>query len=514
MSATVSEANRFVAVPAVLGVGVAAGIAVGLVGIKFSPSILLAVSVGVLVGIVLLRYPDYALYLTVALIPIERFGRFTDDSSQLTISLMRIMGLVALGVLLTHRLLRKRPLIFGRPFFLYAGYVAMGLLSILYTTDTIGTIRGASTIVGNLLFFFVVVNMATTRKHIFISLILWLAVSVGISIYTAYDWHFGSGQKEIQIVPGEDDPGRGVQTQATRWATVWMDQAELESLGGKTLRRTMGPTSHAAVYGINCILTIPFLLYLFRLPLHRMWKCVIVVSLGLIGYSILLTNTRAVMLAAFLAGLFCVITGLVRLRPGHYIVLLIVAVASIGFIPQDVFNRILDLSNYTYENSASLRIRVEYAQAGLRAISENWLYGSGLANENIIPDHLNSWSSAPERTTVHNEYLQTLMEVGVIGGLFMFGFVGLLLYYAVRAAKNFARVPEMSQEYWFMVAIQVAMVSVIIYGVQVDVFHFPLKGWWLMAGITASMYYLSNQLVQDESQEETSGVQKELAPDA
>ena len=508
------DRSRFTFIPTIVGIGLAGGIAIGFVGVKFSAPIVLALSFGILIGIVFLRYPSYALYVTVALIPIERFGRFTDDNTQFTISLMRIMGLVALGVLLVDGLLRKRSFTFGPAFFLYGGYVGMGILSILYTTDTLGTIRGASAIVGNLLFFFVVVNMATTRKHVFVSIVIWLTVSVAISAYTAYDWHYGSGRSEITIVSGENDPGKGVQTQETRWATVWMDQAELESLGGKTLRRTMGPTSHAAVYGINCILTIPFLLYMLRLPIKRGWKVVVLISLALIGYSILLTNTRAVMLAAALVGLFCLMKGLIRLRPGQYIALLIVAVSMVGFIPEDVYNRILDLSNYSYKNSASLRIRVEYAQAGIQAISDNWLYGSGLANENIVPEYLESWSSAPERTTVHNEYLQTLMEVGFIGAGFLFSFVGLLFYYANQSAKNFARSSDTEQEYWFMVAVQISMVGVLIYGVQVDVFHFPLKGWWLLAGITASMYCISNRLVRESAMEEKTDIQVEKHVDA
>jgi hypothetical protein len=39
-----------------------------------------------------------------------------------------------------------------------------------------------------------------------------------------------------------------------------------------------------------------------------------------------------------------------------------------------------------------------------------------------------------------------------------------------------------------MVACQIATLGVLCYGVQVDVFHFPLKGWWLVAGITCVMY--------------------------
>ncbi len=513
MSVASVEHYRNTAVPATIGLAIVAGLSVGFVGIRFSPTIALAAAVGTLIGVVLLRYPDFALYLTVALIPIERFGRFTDDSTQITISLMRIMGIVALGVLLAHQLLLKRSITFGPAFFMYGGYVAIGILSVFYTTDTIGTVRGAASIFGNLLFFFVLVNMATSRKHIFISLIIWLTASMAITAYTTYDWHFGSGRSQNTVMSGDVDPGRGVQTKANRWSTVWTDQAELESLGG-SLRRSMGPTSHAAVYAINCILTIPFLLYLLRLPISNIWKCVVLVSLALVGYNILLTNTRAAILLAGIVGLLCLARGLVRLRPGQYILLLILFIVSIGFIPQDVYSRILDLSNYSLENSASLRIRIEYAQAGVEAITQNWLYGSGLANENIVPNYLNSWSSAPERTTVHNEYLQTLMELGIIGGGFLYGFVGLLFYYAIRAAKNFARHPGMEQEYWFMVAAQIAMLSVVIYGAQVDVFHFPLKGWWLIAGVTASMFTLSNRIQSDYPDNQDSDLQSETQGNA
>jgi O-Antigen ligase len=503
-----TEKSRGIAIPATLAIGVVAGIAVGIMGVKFSGPIALAAALGALVGLVLLRFPNYALYLTVALIPIERFGRFTDDNTQFTISLMRIMGMVALAVLLIHRFVRKKPITFGPAFFMYAGYVAMGMLSILYTTDTLGTVRGASSIFGNLLFFFVVVNMATSRRLIIASIIIWLMVSAGITVYSTYDWHFGSGQSDLTVMSGDDDPGKGVQTQENRWATVWQDHAELESLGS-SLRRSMGPTSHAAVYAINCILTIPFFLYILRLPVARIWKVAALVALALAGYNILLTNTRAAILVAGLIGLICLARGLVRLRPGQYIALLIVLISSIGFIPSDVFTRILDLSNYSLENSASLRIRIEYAKAGLEAISEHWLYGSGLANENIVPSHLNSWSTAPERTTVHNEYLQTLMEVGFIGGFFLYGFVGLLFYYAVRAARNFARNSDTEQEYWLMVAIQIAMLSVVIYGAQVDVFHFPLKGWWLLAGITVSMFTLSNRMTADRPTPDSESTESE-----
>lgn len=471
--------------------GIITGLVIGFVAVKFSPMLAGAVVAGAGAGLIFMRYPDYALYFTVALIPIERFGRFTDDNTQFTISLMRIMGLVALGILAAHRLIRKQPITLGPAFYLYAGYVGVGFLSVMYTTDTLGTIRGASSILGNLLFFLVLINMLRTKKHIIISLLIWLSVSGLISAYSTYDWHYGSGRTNIVIDSQEEDRGKGVQTLENRWATVWSDRAELESLGGMNLRRSMGPTSHAAVYGINLILTIPFLLYIFRLPIHFRWKLLSLVVLGAVGYNILLTNTRAVILCAAIVGGMCLVRGLLRLTPGQYIASALIGVSLVGFIPEDVFNRILDISNYTVQNSASLRIRIEYAEAGRRAIADKPFLGSGLANENIVPEYLDTWSTAPERTTVHNEYLQTPMEVGLIGASFLAGFVGLLLYYALRAGRNFRGDPDTEQEYWLMIAIQIAMVSVLIFGAQVDVLHFPLKGWWLLTGITVSMYSMS-----------------------
>jgi hypothetical protein len=75
-----------------------------------------------------------------------------------------------------------------------------------------------------------------------------------------------------------------------------------------------------------------------------------------------------------------------------------------------------------------------------------------------------------------------MMEVGVLAGSVFFGFVGLVLTYSFRAAAVFRSRSRDSDEYFFLRASQVAMITVLLYGLQVDVFHFPLKGWWLIAG--------------------------------
>lgn len=147
------------------------GLLVATFSLRFSPILALVAAVGLGVALIFLRYPEYALLLTVALIPIERFGRFTDDNTHFTISLMRIMGVLVLGILIVHKLVKNESFSFGKPFFLYAGYAGLALLSIVYTTDFLGSVRAASTIVGNLLFYFVVINMVTNRKRVWKSVV-------------------------------------------------------------------------------------------------------------------------------------------------------------------------------------------------------------------------------------------------------------------------------------------------------------------------------------------------------
>jgi hypothetical protein len=482
-------------------IGVLIGITAIFIGSQFSPMLALAAAIGICGALVLLRYPELGLLITVSIIPIERFGRFTDDDTEFTISLMRIIGVVTLGVLVLHNLTRKKQFIFDRTLLLYGGYAFLALLSITYTTDTLGTVRASSSIIANLMFFFVLINLTTHKKLVFQSLLIWLAVSVAIGIYSTYDWHLGSGKDVSLFMTGDADPGKGVQTTENRWSTIWVDNAEWENLGGLSLRRTMGSTSHSAVYGINLIMTLPFFLFLLRYSKNRLMTLMFWGSLAIISYNILLTNTRAtILLAAGVAGL-CVLKGLHRITLTQVTLGMIAFIGLLIILPEDIFNRILDVSNYTFEKSASLQIRLEYVYAGIRAFLDNWLFGLGVSNENIIPDYIPSWSNVPDKTTAHNIYLQTLMELGILGFACLFGFAALLLRYCSVAAKNFRAHPEMQQEYWFMVSTQITMIAVLIYGLQVDVFHFPLKGWWMLAGFTVVMYHHSRRLKARDTNE-------------
>jgi hypothetical protein len=472
-----------------IAVGVAAG-GLFLAGALRSPVLGLGLLIGMLCCVLVVSYPGIGMGLLTFLIPLERLQRFTSDTATFTISVMRILAIMCLGALLIHRILQKRSFRLDKTMFLYGGYVGLQMLGMLHTTDPEGTKRAIGTILANCLFFFLYFNYFEKRGQIKLAIIIWLAANLVGAAYSTYDWHFGSGREGG--VKSEVDPGEGAQSAENRWSTVWQDQAEWDTLGGKSARRSMGPTSHAAVYGINLIMTIPFF-FMFLKRSRGFWpRAGIYACLGLVAYNVLLTNTRAVMLmAAGTVGL-CMLYGLFKLKPIHLAVMLAAGIAAVPLLPKDILNRVLDPKNYSKEKSAAMRVRFGYWVAGLHVISENLWLGVGAGNSKEIPKYTKDL--AAEETTVHNIFIQIALESGIVGWLFFFSFVGALFYQARKAAEWLKGRAEWAEEHEILVAIQVAMISVLIFGLQVDVFDFPLKGWWLMATITLVYFGWAHKL--------------------
>jgi len=440
---------------------------------NLSPVIAGLAMCGLLVAVAIMFSPSLGLLLTAAVIPIERLGRLTADTNMYTVSLMRIIGLLALASFLVHAFNRKWKFRFGKPFFAYLVYCGLAILTVFYTTDPLSTVRSGSAILGNLIFFFLVINMVRSWRLTKAALLVWLASSVLVGVYTMYDWHFGRAVNVQRI--GE--------LQA-RFQTVYSDTAEWQQL--ESLSRAVGPTSAAAVYGINMILTLPFFAFLIRTERDWRIRLGLLFSVLIVMYNIFLSNTRAAILLTIAVLALCVVWKLVALTGTRLaavsVILLIVLVAA----PSAIYERVLSPANYTVAGSSTLRSRFSYWSAAITIAEKNWLLGVGLGNQTEIPKYLKDY--APETTSAHNEYLQTLDEVGVIGWLVFLSFVAILLVYGNRAASTYALLRGKQEMYWFMVACQIAMISVLLYAFQADVFHFPLKGWWLVAGLTWVMY--------------------------
>ena len=88
---------------------------------------------------------------------------------------------------------------------------------------------------------------------------------------------------------------------------------------------------------------------------------------------------------------------------------------------------------------------------------------------------------------MHNFYLQTALDTGLFGLAIFLCFLVSLLRWTSGVARALRR-DRRGDEYLLVLAIQIMMVTVLLYGLQVDVFFFPLKAWWLSAGIVVALH--------------------------
>ena len=347
----------------VISGSVLCGVLLVLTASRISPLLIFFCFLGLPIVIAIFKNPTLGLMIIAAVVPIERLGRITGDSVLFTFSLMRIVGLLTLFSFIVYALIKKKKFIFGVPFFLFFAFWLLGVLTWFYTNDLESAIRFSGSMLGSLLFFFLVINIARSWKIAKAVIIVWLSVSVLIGVYTVYDWHIGQNRIDESRIGNTEQ----------RLSTVWSDASEWESL--EAVSRAMGPTSHAAVYGINLILTLPFFAYLLRTKLSWFMKGVVILGSLIIIYNVLLTNTRAaILLAAFIIGL-CAIRKLLVIRLSGLVAGVLLLTLMIPFVPDSVHQRVLNISNYTFKESGTLRIRMDYWTAGLEVAEKNWFKG-------------------------------------------------------------------------------------------------------------------------------------------
>lgn len=454
-----------------------------LAGALRSPFMGLAAVAGLAGVLAVVREPGIGMGVLTFLIPLERMQRITNDDASFTISLLRLVAIGCLGSIVLRRIHRRQPLRLDRTFLYYGIYVGFAILGLTYTTDPSGTKRFLGTILSNCLFVFLYYNYLESRRQVHLTIAIWMAATLLGAGYSAYDWHLGSGRSGAEKLK---DPAHGGQTTSDRWSTVWEDITEWDSLEGVGTRRSAGPTSHPTVYGINLILTVPVLGYLLRRHSKAWQQALLFAALGLVLYNILLTNTRGTFLVTALTLVLCLTTGLFTVRRWHLAALLILAGVLVPFVPKDALQRALDPRNYTTGRSVTLSIRFKYWDAATRILGQHYILGVGVGNERAVPEQLPGEEVGMQ--SVHNIYLQVAIETGIVGWVSFFTFVGLMLRFAWAAARDCRGDPGWRDEYYLLQAIQVAMIAVLAFGIQVDVFNFPLKGWWLLVCATLVLY--------------------------
>jgi hypothetical protein len=460
--------------------GLLTGAAFAWLAIVSSPLIAIMLLAGVSVTAGMFVWPFFGFLLMAAMAPLERFGRLTNDDSTFTFSVMRMLGFLSLAAFLIHWILRKRKLRAPSSLLWYGSYMALGVLSLSWTSDLHYGFNQTSMQLGNLMFFFVVLNIVEDIKKARIALAVWLCVTVAIGIYTVYQWNAGTAA----VVQAEDyyNEGAALKTDE-RFAAVTYDIPEMHI---ERQKRAIGSTSHPGAYGLNLLLALPFFLYFFRTVSGFWMKLLVGASTLLTAYNVLLTNTRATLLTLVFLIVVSACTGLIRLRPSLVIGIVISAVAATALAPADLRDRIFRFDKWFSESQdTSFGDRLYLMKVSLEIFSENPLFGVGLGNQVDVPKRANlDWRDRAK--SAHNDFVATLLEVGAVGFMLVAGFL-VSLYRRFRLCKKVGLASGNPQLHMLVNAASVQLLCILFFGLQAEPLTLPIKGFWLTAGIVVAL---------------------------
>ena len=449
--------------------------------ILFSPLIGAIIVLSLAFGMLVVFFEPRIAYLLMALVvPIERLGRFGDDLDLESISLMRLVGLLALAAVCVQFVMRRQKLELSSSLILLGLLQTLAFCSIFYARDIVATQSHALTMLGTFLMFFVIVQGVRDWAMVEGLILTWLFSTLMIGIYQIYGWHFSPDISEAEL----GDIG-------TRFGTTLRQLSEVHTLGES--RRAVGTTSNAAVYGINLLLSLPFFFLYLRLAKNPIIRFFWMLAVAIIVYNSMLTNTRAVLVALLILLGMILASGLFRMTAVAFLFGAAGVMFLLDELPQSIWQRILNPNAYSLENATNLSWRFDLWSGAFKLGLENWLGGVGVGNRTAIISKLDLQKFDATWIMAHNEYLQVFYELGAMGILVFLGFLATTVYAAFTTsslAKTYGLEPR---KYWIGVASWLTLVIGMLFALQVDAFHFPLKGWWLIAGLSVVTLRLARQ---------------------
>jgi hypothetical protein len=137
-------------------------------------------------------------------------------------------------------------------------------------------------------------------------------------------------------------------------------------------------------------------------------------------------------------------------------------------------------------------VRFKFWAVSWELIQHNWWGGIGVGDQTtvlkMIKDEDTGYlTSEGTRASAHNEFIWVMVEVGIFGYLLHWAFVWYVARSSFRAGKLF-RARGNIEPYLFSLACQAVFLGILLFSLQSEVYHYPLKGWWLMAGLSCSLY--------------------------
>lgn len=262
-------------------------------------------------------------------------------------------------------------------------------ISSFISISTSESIKIALLMIAFLLFYFVVINVVTTRKQLKGILYIMMLIAIFTALYGIYQYVFGD-----------------VYSQA------WLDSEMFEDIKMRVYSTLENPN----VYGEYLLLIIPIAISLFYTEKGWKKKLFLFITIAITGLALVLTFSRGCWLGIILA-----VALLALIIDKRFIFLEIVVLLLLPFIlPDTIIQRFMSIGDMT-DTSTSYRVYIWMGT--LAMLRDYWISGVGMgltSFNTIYPLYSYNNIKAPHS---HNLYLQIIVEYGIIGFIVMMGII-------------------------------------------------------------------------------------------
>jgi hypothetical protein len=449
-----------------LGVLIALGINLALAGLTLAKCAFILGGFALLIPTLALKDPKtFWLFLLVLSMPfdiskwltsgivdpqslVDKYGEPASGTVAIELYLTDVVLLMMLLPWLARVSLRREKLYFPKLGYLFVIYLGWALLVSLINAESLylAFFEFCREVLYFLSFVYLINNVTTREQLRTVVLAVFFGLIIGAgSIITFFEMGIGTDTiafAGLRDQPGKSDLGKALEpgkTHVTQNLTVNITEPGLGSQfheHGSAIKRSQGIFRHPGIAASLCGLTLPLALaYLIAARANRERILYLTVYLWGVG-GLVLTFSRAGLLGFLVGTLVCFAlggwAGLISrriLKLGAVILALLVALG----IPL--------LLAYFETRPESYDMRFNLFWTALHGYWQHPILGVGLNNstaamkegKQILRDlgiKIPAWES------VDNQYLAVLTEIGPVGFVLFFGFIGWIVTVAVRAIRE------------------------------------------------------------------------------
>lgn len=218
-------------------------------------------------------------------------------------------------------------------------------------------------------------------------------------------------------------------------------------------------TGNINITAFAMVLKLPFLIF-FLFNNHRIHSILKILSLIFVYFTIFLLGSRGANLTLTIVTLTIIFFGLLRFKTFKNLAFGLTFIFALSIILNGFLFKGVDGINYIKRtsnlNNTSSQKRIKYYKYAFQKISENPIKGLGIGNWKIY-----SVNSDPVEMDnyqvpfhVHNDFLEIMAELGLVGFCLYFGIYLLLLVGFIKLFKN-KKIPEKEKLFGFVLILSI-----------------------------------------------------------